>query len=714
MANRLPTKPNDGPAAEHVRAELAQILASDLFARSERLSSFLRFIVERTLAGQGDSLKEQVIATELYGKDADFNTAADPIVRVDARRLRDRLREYYDVAPAGGVVISVPKGSYTPLFLAGAANPTRTAHIAPVETPVSRRWLFALPIVVAIGVFFAAAAISLTNDRREPGRLLTATSLPGAEEDPALSPDASFVAFSWAPSPGADTDIWIKSVDGEAMRNVTNTPGVSEKWPRWSPDGQWITFSRLLDGRPAVLKVSVLGGPEQMIAESSRDATWTPDGRALVMDSVTREGRHALVHHLLESGERRQLTVAPLGFSEAHPRVSPDGRTVAFQRGEPWRSAVFLVPISGGEPALLGDWTSGIIGGVEWMPDGREILVSWPAPSGRRLMRVAVGSRGEGTPVPGIPYDSVGPSISRVGTGRRYRLAVMSGQVDVGLRLVDLEGPRQGATIVADSPFCDATRMDMPGRFSPDGRQVAFTSDRSGSPQIWVANRDGSALRAVTQLQDTSVSLGSWSPDGQRLAFDAATGAAKEIYVVPVGGGPVKRFTEGLANATDPEWSRDGQWFYFSSNQSGSSTIWKMPVTGGAPLQLTSETGFDPHESPDGRAVYFVDRPRLFGLHRGAKLKRVAVAGGRAETLDVSVIPGAWDVTDSGVVFLSEKTVQIYDFKDHRTRTIGELGFVVGPSGSSRFLTVSRDGRWALASHVDRVDRDIMVLNDFR
>jgi hypothetical protein len=71
------------------RAELAQILASDVFSRSDRLSAFLKFVVEQTPDGHGDALKEQVLANELYGKGTDFSTAADPSVRVDARRLRD-------------------------------------------------------------------------------------------------------------------------------------------------------------------------------------------------------------------------------------------------------------------------------------------------------------------------------------------------------------------------------------------------------------------------------------------------------------------------------------------------------------------------------------------------------------------------------------------------------------------------------------------------
>src|SRR5262245_7966909 len=133
---------SNDPPASLVQAELDRILASDLFTRSERLSAFLKFIVEQTLAGHGDSLKEQVIAVELYGKGADFNTAADPIVRVDARRLRDRLREYYATATDHRLVISVPKGSYTPVFQvrAAAITPPRTGVTARIGTHLLRRW----------------------------------------------------------------------------------------------------------------------------------------------------------------------------------------------------------------------------------------------------------------------------------------------------------------------------------------------------------------------------------------------------------------------------------------------------------------------------------------------------------------------------------------------------------------------------------------------
>ena len=105
-----------------VRSQLEMVLASELFSRSERLSGFLRFVVEETLSGRGETLKEPVLAHQLYGKNPDFDGANNPVVRVDARRLRDKLREYYADRTADPVVISLPKGSYVPAFdlIAGA------------------------------------------------------------------------------------------------------------------------------------------------------------------------------------------------------------------------------------------------------------------------------------------------------------------------------------------------------------------------------------------------------------------------------------------------------------------------------------------------------------------------------------------------------------------------------------------------------------------
>src|SRR6266542_3096821 len=131
----------DSPPADAVTAQLTRILASEIFSRSDRLTAFLTYIVEQTLAGHGAALKEHVLAMEVYGKGADFGAAVDPIVRVDARRLRDKLREYYASAPHDPLVISVPKGSYVPTFETnGHAVATAIDAIGAAAPSQSRGW----------------------------------------------------------------------------------------------------------------------------------------------------------------------------------------------------------------------------------------------------------------------------------------------------------------------------------------------------------------------------------------------------------------------------------------------------------------------------------------------------------------------------------------------------------------------------------------------
>jgi Tol biopolymer transport system component len=733
-----------------VQAELERILASEIFSRSDRLSAFLKFIVDQTLNGQGDSLKEQVIAEALYGKGADFSTAADPIVRVDARRLRDKLREYYASATEDPVLISVPKGSYTPAFErhrvdvdgsrgdATGINDAQAAAAAVPESPrdgapqrlagtnASRWWRIAGVAIALIGLSVWLVANLRNGDRSESAmRVLTVTSFPGAEEDPSLSPDGNFVAFRWSRLiPGVHSYIWVKAVEGESLRRLTEVTDGSERYPEWSPDGRSIAFSRIVNGRSSVHTISALGGLEQLITDQGSSPTWLPDSRSLVMIRCTRDvtpdSHCGLVHQVLETGERRQLTQAPDGFTDQHPKVSPDGRTLAFERTGSGRSGLFVMPMTGGAPTQIGDWSSGFMGGLSWTPDSREILFPRPEMSGRRLFRVAASGREPAVAVPGVPLESISPSASHVRSAEGYRLAFVSGQPDVGIRLIDLQTPRQGATITADTPFCDATRMDTPGRFSPDGTQVAFTSDRSGSPQVWIAGRDGSGLRSVTDLRDATVNVGSWSPDGRWVAFDAAMGGNRDVYVVRSDGGPLTRLTHDTGAESDPEWSRDGHWIYYTSNESGRSEIWKMHADGGGRVKLTSEGGFEPRESPDGQTVYFINGERAYGLGPPGTLERIPAAGGAASVVQSGINPGAWESTEIGILFLianvgpEPETLAVYDVDTHQVRRLGELAFRVAPWGVHRFLIASRDGRWVLAAHIDGWERDIFVVDEFR
>src|SRR5689334_13901022 len=100
-----------------VREQLNRILASPAFVDAGRASSFLRFVVELALDGRTSEIKESVIAVEVLGRSASFDSKTDPIVRVEAGRLRDRLHDYYSrLGGADDLLISMPRGGYLPAF----------------------------------------------------------------------------------------------------------------------------------------------------------------------------------------------------------------------------------------------------------------------------------------------------------------------------------------------------------------------------------------------------------------------------------------------------------------------------------------------------------------------------------------------------------------------------------------------------------------------
>src|SRR5690242_15150953 len=148
-----------GLEGEAVREELECVLKSARFARNDRLSRFLRFIVERQLEGRYDEIKESVIGVEVFGRKPDYDTKLDPVVRTEARRLRARLSEYYEGAGArDGVIIDLPKGGYVPVarLAAHVSDPRTTGP----ETTSSRSMRSRLIPLALAGAAVAVAAVA--------------------------------------------------------------------------------------------------------------------------------------------------------------------------------------------------------------------------------------------------------------------------------------------------------------------------------------------------------------------------------------------------------------------------------------------------------------------------------------------------------------------------------------------------------------------------
>jgi hypothetical protein len=168
------------PAAKNaINEQLERLLASSYFSHSKRFPNFLRFVVEHTLAGDADEIKERTLGIEIFGKDADYDTAADPIVRVTAAEIRKRVAQYYqEPAHNQEIRITLPSGSYVPQFHSPRGSSTfglpetdPVAHVAPAEqtakpaaTPVRRRWPFAPPLILVLAALVAGGSYFVWKD----------------------------------------------------------------------------------------------------------------------------------------------------------------------------------------------------------------------------------------------------------------------------------------------------------------------------------------------------------------------------------------------------------------------------------------------------------------------------------------------------------------------------------------------------------------------
>lgn len=172
-----------GVSAEAVREALARVLEADELRPSPQLSNILRFVVEATLDGRQDAIKGYTIAVEALGRDPSFDPQADPIVRVEATRLRRALERYYAGAGTNDdIEIMVPRGSYVPQFRLrreGAA-PALTPSLAPgadeapvdapadVEAPRADRWRPRWPLIALFAGLILAVAVGGMMEALDP------------------------------------------------------------------------------------------------------------------------------------------------------------------------------------------------------------------------------------------------------------------------------------------------------------------------------------------------------------------------------------------------------------------------------------------------------------------------------------------------------------------------------------------------------------------
>jgi serine/threonine protein kinase len=595
------------------------------------------------------------------------------------------------------------------------AHPGRTEPLRGARLTLTSAVIGTLAVAACLGLWLWSRGASA------PGpNIIPLTTYPGDEISPSFSPDGSQVAFAWNALENGTShtnfDIYTTVIGSGERVQLTKDPA-DESSPAWSPDGRSIAFVRTLSqDRAGVFVISAIGGRERKLTEIqlsglepfSRDLDWFPDSRSLAVSGAQAPGQPAGLFRLaVETGQKTRLTSAPENApGDASPAVAPDGHSVAFVRSEGEETGdVFLLELADDlrpkrEPTRL---TSDhrLVQGLAWTPDGRTIVSASGSVHSEWLWEIPVRRWPWQSRSPRrLAFEGRLPAISRQG-----RLAYALVIADVDIWKLDLNGDRPAT--VPSAPLISSTRVDHDARYSPDGKRIAFGSNRSGSFEIWVCNADGSSPAQLTSFANSNyVTDPLWSRDGRVIYFNYRYEGKNLPYAIDADGGAARRAELGEGGIS--AFSHDGRWVYFVLKRSGIDQIWKAPAGGGNPVQVTTAGGSEATESPDGRYLYLLRS----GASGTLELWRKQLDSGEETRVLDSILNNNYDVVDRGIYFIPDSTpfaIKFLSFESGKTTTIASL-----TREPAYGLSVSPDGRSLLYSDFRSFTGDLMLVEHFR
>jgi Tol biopolymer transport system component/DNA-binding winged helix-turn-helix (wHTH) protein len=555
-------------------------------------------------------------------------------------------------------------------------------------------------------------------------RIRPLTNLAEETSEPAFSPDGNFVAFRRHSDKRGVSGIYVKEAGSEEMRQITST--ASDCCPAWAPDGRTIAFARFADNNDVGIFLASTSKAKEMPVEvngqklgtllagterrldtkgvnpTRGDLTWAPNGKSIAFSS-----HNGIAILSMENGSVRLLTTAPPQAEDWGPVFSPDGEKILFVRspdsGIP--EELMMATCLTGEVTRVASQHARILGPPQWAVDGNSVIFSSDFGSHPGLWRANVD--GKSVPVQ-INDSGWRPAVARNG----YKLAYQRITHSLNIWELELQPDAPGAKKVEQHILVASTSETDQGpgpQISPDGKKLAFMSDRTGTMEIWVSDRDGSNPVQVTAVG--SAGTPRWSPDSQSVAFDASEKNGTKIYKVKLGSGVPQLLTPDEFENRVPSWSHDGKWVYFASTRTNSYQVWKVPAEGGTAVQLTKQGGHAAIESADGKLLYYAKTASA-----NPEIWQVPVDGGAEKLVSQQLRPftwASWGVTDQGIVFAGPSgtgrpVIRLYEPATRRITALGELDTV------PFWFGVSRDARSAVFDQPGWQQSQIMLVENFR
>ena len=629
------------------------------------------------------------------------------IVQEDAlTQAVSQLRRLLDDDPRRPAYIeTIPKQGYRLIAAVRTGDPAGAAIHSPapaMRRSSTRRLLVAATLVTAVAVATVAVLRSRGQDRDATSAPAVwderpLTSLPGEEAYPAVSPDGGLVAFSWRPEGARSFRLQLLRRQDGVVTALTDGPG-NDTSAAWAPDGERLAFARESADGSRVCVMAAIGGP---VLEPGPvhwllgGLDWAPDGTSIIYAAKDmQEAPMQLLRLHVADGRLDTLTTPELlARGDTYPRFSPEGDRLAFLRSDHGSSRdVFVMPAAGG---VLRKLTHGLTtcGGLDWAPDGGSLIVSatWRGPY--ELWRVPT----DGSKATLLPARSHRPLHPACGPGAGP-LVFVDSVLDTDLEIRPLG--RTGAV----RPVAPSTRLDLGGRFSPDGGTVLFISERSGARELWLQDLGTGRVRQLAAIAGDALRKALWSPDGRRVAVNVARDGWLQVVVVDVASGLQRQATPAGGHHRLGHWSADGASVYYSRERGSQWQIARVGLDGSGAVDAPAPGCLSLHEAADGSLTYFKEtEPGLFRTRAGG------VGDERLTLLDDAASLDNLEVTDTGLWFVRAAGDSAWlAFRDFETGNVRDAALL--PDAATGEFAVAPDGRTFLCSVVARSGADLAIV----
>ena len=488
---------------------------------------------------------------------------------------------------------------------------------APARRGASRAAVFAL-LGAAAGVLaaFPLARWWGAPAETDPPRVHPLT-FSGRDNDPAASPDGKLVAFtSWR---DGESRIWIKQLSGGGEAPLTSGP---DRRPRFSPDGGSLIFLRDVGATQTVYRVGLVGGEPRPLIEDVIEADWSPDGKKIGFFRPGKGSRPATRFGVFDVETGKETVRATLNEVEVYSaRWSPDGRTIGFSEGNVNRNSstwrLRQIDVATGRVTPLGPDRQGYaLGGLAWSGDGRHLfyiqtdsIMGDIAGSESRIFDLDRSSNRVRSVLWGDGLAAINASageVSRCDVLSRGRLVFARRLRRQNLR----EVPIGGAIAAGPRLLTEGNSIDRQPTYSPDGKRILFSSNRSGNLDLWTMDLANGALRQVTddRAQDWDPAF---TPDGRQILWDSDRTGHLEVWIANLDGSSARQVTQDGVDAENPTETPDGQWILYWSGNPEKRGVWKIHPDGSGAARLLETDAVGTDVSPDGRYVLFVEQDRM-------------------------------------------------------------------------------------------------------